>query len=175
MSVHTSRRRRRLSWGAVLCLALTGCTGSFGGFGFACPAIGYISLVHIELVGNADEVIDVRLCDHDGNCSALATDPRPVEDAALDVIDPDQLGEQPVESSPEPTRVEVIYFATKENGASWSVNMPFGVPDDVVVTAYRADGSVAGETSSALEWKRVGGSAQCGGPMEAGPVEVDIR
>ncbi|RLQ81381.1 hypothetical protein D9V28_13555 [Mycetocola zhadangensis] len=190
-------RARRLISAAVLCLALTGCGGGggFGGFGFACPAVGYISSVKIELGGNADDVVEVRLCDDDGTCSAPRLDLTPVEEAPLEVIEPDQLAEQlaeqqakspaeqqvdprteqQVEPSPMPTRVEVLYFATKVNDNSWSVEMPFGVPDDVVVTAYRVDGMVAGETSLTLDWKRVGGSAQCGGPMEAGPVEIDIR
>ena len=174
MSAHRTRRRLAVGLAALLCALVTGCTGGFP-FEFACPAIGYVSTVRVELVGNAEDVAEVRLCDGDGdgdgNCSAPAAEPR-MEDAPLVVIEPDDLDELVTEPSPVPTREEVPYFATKNDENSWSMDVLSGLPSDVVVTAYRADGSVAGETSSTLEWVRVGGSEQCGGPMETSPVEI---
>lgn len=154
---------------------VTGCAGAVP-FGFACPAIGYISTVRVELVGSAEDVADVadvRLCDNEGNCSAPVNEPR-AEDAPLIVIEPEDFDEILAEPSPLPTREEVSFLAMEDDENSWSIHVLAGSPRDVVVTAHWADGSVAGETSSTLEWVRVGGSAQCGGPMEAGPVEIVI-
>jgi len=165
----TDRKRWRLAV-VLLCLATTGCAG--GGF-VACPAIGYISTVRISLLGNIADVREVRLCDPDGNCSVTQAELQSQGDGPLTVIEPGQLDQDP--PTPEPSQVPApLYIATHDGGNDWSVQMPFGVPEEAVVTAYRADGSIAGETSAELEWRRVGGSEQCGGPMEAGPIEVAV-
>lgn len=47
--------------------------------------------------------------------------------------------------------------------------VPFGapVPDSAVVTVLAADGAVLAEVAADLDWVRVGGSEECGGPTRA--------
>jgi hypothetical protein len=154
-------------------LIATGCTGGGPG-GTVCPAIGYFSTVRVTLVGNADDVTEVRLCDAEGNCSSLEGAPA-VDEVPLVVVEPGELGENVEEPELSSTPVATLYRARHDGGSSWSVWMPTSVPeDDVVVTARLADGSVVGETTVALEWRRIGGSEQCGGPTEAGPIDVVV-
>jgi hypothetical protein len=40
-------------------------------------------------------------------------------------------------------------------------------PDSVTATVLGSDGVVLGGTTAHLDWRRVGGSEECGGPMEA--------
>lgn len=40
--------------------------------------------------------------------------------------------------------------------------------------AVSAEGEVLAKRDFALEWRRVGGTEECGGPQEAGPVSLDI-
>jgi hypothetical protein len=50
-------------------------------------------------------------------------------------------------------------------GARVELSM-MGLPDSVVVTVLGPDGPLA-EIEETLTWQRVGGTAECGGPMEA--------
>jgi hypothetical protein len=151
-------RRGGLAVGALLCVFLTGCV--FGEFGRVCTTIGYISTLRVELVGDVSDVVSVRLCDADDVCSVTEaessspTSPSPSTSAAP-------------ESVPQ-------YVVRHDGGRTWTVEMPFGVPDDVVISVLRSDGSIAGENHAALDWKRVGGSEECGGPLEAGPITLDL-
>ncbi len=47
--------------------------------------------------------------------------------------------------------------------------IPFGapVPETAVVTVLAADGAALAEVAADLDWVRVGGSEECGGPMVA--------
>jgi hypothetical protein len=48
-------------------------------------------------------------------------------------------------------------------------------PKAVTVRASSADGTVLAERKVTLEWTRVGGTEQCGGPMEAPVVRLRVR
>ena len=65
-------------------------------------------------------------------------------------------------------RAEVVAEVT-DSKAGVPVDMT--TPDSAVVTVLAADGTVLAEEERDLDWVRVGGSAACGGPMEAA-VEV---
>lgn len=47
-------------------------------------------------------------------------------------------------------------------------------PENVTVRALDTAGEVLTEEEFALEWRRVGGSEECGGPGEAGPVTLVV-
>ncbi|MGY1749399.1 hypothetical protein [Modestobacter sp. SYSU DS0511] len=115
---------------------LTACDG---GVPIACPAIGYLPSVLVELTGDwsGHPVGSVQL-DCSSPCERPTLDDPPAED------DPTVLG--------------------------WIV--PSGpLPDSAVATVRAPDGSVLAEVEAGLDFERVGGSAECGGPMEA-TVEV---
>ncbi|MCP2031842.1 hypothetical protein L1277_001940 [Okibacterium sp. HSC-33S16] len=182
-------KRGGLAVGVLLCILVTGC--GFGGFGTVCTAIGYINTVKIELVGDVSDVGSVRLCDGDDVCSATDDELAVLsEDEPLVSVQPDDVSElpgspaspsrSPVPSLPPSTsgspstspELMTPYIVRHAGGADWVVEMPFGSPDEVTISVLRLDGSSVGEVVTDLEWKRVGGTEQCGGPMEAGPVTV---
>lgn len=47
-------------------------------------------------------------------------------------------------------------------------------PDSVTVRVVSATGEVLAEEGADLTWRRIGGTAKCGGPSEAGPITLDI-
>lgn len=46
-------------------------------------------------------------------------------------------------------------------------------PGEVTARALSADGEILASTETGLEWTRVGGSEQCGGPMRATSILLD--
>ncbi|MFU8945785.1 hypothetical protein ACLRGF_03540 [Mycetocola zhadangensis] len=132
------------------------------------------------------DIVEVQLCDDDGVCSITAEElaTSAGEDPPLSVVEPGEILEG-VQPTADPTADPIAdpttnpsaepfpsYIARSDGRGAWSVSVINGTPVDVVVTAYRSDGSIAGETTAHLNWKRVGGTEACGGPMEAGPVEL---
>jgi len=160
----THRRLRRglvLAGAAVLAVALSGCTP----FGIACPAIGYVSTVEVVLVGDIVRVDTVRFCDDEGWCSLSADerlpDPAPTQATLLPRATSD-----PVE--------QAVYTAQRVDAGHWTITVLTGLPTRGTATAYSAEGTVVGEATATLDWERVGGTEQCGGPMEAGPIELTV-
>ncbi|MCJ1707059.1 hypothetical protein [Microbacterium sp. VKM Ac-2923] len=106
-------------------------------FPVECPAIGWSNT--IVVTGPADGVSAVDLCDERG-CAA--------ESARR----PDLLGIQP----------------PSVDGTVWTFSLPdMSTPDVISVRATGTDGAVLVREGIAVEWTRVGGSEQCGGPGEA--------
>jgi hypothetical protein len=126
-------------------LTLVGCDA--GGPPAACPAIGWSNTVTVELAGDWPAVDggSVRLaCSSPCGCYVrLDEDPAPVVQVPL------PLGRSP--------SVEFGLLMT--------------TPASAVVTVLGADGAVLAEVDTDLDWVRVGGSEECGGPHEA-TVEV---
>ncbi|WP_162924909.1 hypothetical protein [Mycetocola zhujimingii] len=156
-----------------------------------CDEVGVCSAVEAEVLIGEDEPLTLMGPDQ------LSEQPTPVEiqpeEEMLDSVPfevnsgnvvpgptlepaPESPGATPG-ATPSGAPVEIPpYLARSESENVWVITMMAGRPDEVTVTAYRLDGSVAGESSSvALEWKRVGGSEQCGGPTETDPVTVVVR
>jgi len=52
-------------------------------------------------------------------------------------------------------------------GRSAEVQLDMTLPDSVEVTVLDAQGTVLTEAETEPEWRRVGGTAECGGPAEA--------
>ncbi|MFP3713371.1 hypothetical protein [Puerhibacterium sp. TATVAM-FAB25] len=104
----------------------------------ACPAVGFSSLLEATLSGDTADVAHVRVCDDEGRC------------------------EPPAPGDPDAGAVGV---PPERRGGTWLLTL-FSSPDRVVLQALDADGAVLAETVRDVEWRRVGGSERCGGPME---------
>jgi hypothetical protein len=107
---------------------------------FACPAIGWVNSLTVELGGETSGVGSVQLCTDDG-C------------APGDDVDPSgPLG---------------LVTLDEHDGDVWSFSVGMTTPDHITVRVLAADGTVLSETAVEPEWVRVGGDARCGGPSEA--------
>jgi hypothetical protein len=150
------RARRALSAllaAGALAVAASGCAGD----GVACPAIAWFNEAEIRLTGTPDAVARVawvELCE-ELRCS---TSPEDTRDPAPD---DEPAGFRDFEAVP--------------SGAdAWVVRFLMSAPELVTLRAYAADATVLATADADLSWTRVGGSAQCGGPSVADPVELPI-
>lgn len=146
-------------------LLLPGCSG-----GTACPAIGWLNNLRVELDGEARSVAVVQGCVEDV-CSEFVQ-VRIATDAPIETVTPDAgAGSSSGTSTP---RQISPYSASRVDGDSWTVQFGMTTPDNVTVRALDADGAVLAEEDFAVDWVRVGGSERCGGPGEAGPVTLSV-
>lgn len=98
-------------------------------------------------------------------------------DAALDRVVEVQLCDDTGCSTPKGTTApdEPPYYVAYPSGAgSWMVDVLMSAPGTADVRAFDAEGVVLGEVSTTLTWVRVGGSAECGGPMQTDPVVLPV-
>ncbi|RZU65863.1 hypothetical protein EV379_2201 [Microterricola gilva] len=145
----------------LLSLAVPGCAE-------ACPAIGWINAVNIELDGHVDDVAAVELC-FDGVCSEAAPFVR-LTDVPLHVATA-----LPEDDPTAASTAESLLFSTERiNERTWRITFPTQAPDSLTVRAVSAAGEVLAEGDATLEWQRVGGSERCGGPLEGAPIGLDI-
>lgn len=136
----------------------------------ACPAIGWVNSITVELAGDVSRVDTVQLC-ADGACSELRPEsgtaaPRIVVTTPLDASAP---------PTPEAQPTMAPFYAERVDADTWRftvVNM--SSPDRVTAKALSATGAVLAVKEADLDWKWVGGSAQCGGPAEASPVLLTV-
>lgn len=123
---------------AVVGLTAAGC--AFVPEPFACPAMGWVNNLTVELGGETTDVGSVQLCTDDG-CA-------PGED-----VDPSgPLG---------------LVTLDEHHGDVWSFSVGMTTPGHITVRVLAADGAVLSETAVEPEWVRVGGDDRCGGPGEA--------
>lgn len=152
---------------AVLAASLAGCMTE------ACPAIGWSSSLTVELTGDTSQVHLVELCS-EGVCSG------PVQRA------PDQ-GSKVFSTVPTTGAVSMgtvregrelddpsMFSASRVDDNTWRMGFMMQAPTAVTVRALTDGGKVLAEEDFILKWKRVGGSEQCGGPMKADPVVLDL-
>lgn len=158
----------------VFSALLAGCAGGPGApDGFACPAIGWSNSLSVELEGGVSSVAEVQGCVEDV-CSHFVRLP-PKTDAPVEIITPAPGGGGGGETRrSHPPREFSPYMASRVDEDSWRVRFEMTSPASVTVRALDTDGAVLAEEDFALEWVRVGGSEQCGGPGEAGPVTLRI-
>ena len=107
----------------------------------------------------------------DGQCSIPAPGQPPTDESRQ----VETLG--PRDSStytPVPSAWENPYFASQIDDHSWEIALTMKSPKYVTLRALSAIGDVLVEEDVPLTWVRVGGSEQCGGPAEAGPVTLTI-
>ena len=132
-----SGERAALALGAVLVLTAWG-----DGVEQACPAIAWSNGLTVELAGDwppgAGRTVRV-------GC------PQP---CGLDVRE---------DVPPAPVHEGVAPLVAGRAAVSFLM----GTPDEVDVTVLGPDGAVLAGLSADLDWQRVGGSAECGGPHEA--------
>ena len=163
-----------------------------------CDAAGECSVVESEWAEVADAPLRVITPDELGpdELGVEPTVPAESDQLRAEAIEPDQIGVEPIDPNPSdphqvgsgpsdpnqlgtepavPPPVEIPpYLARADGRSAWAITVMGELPKDVTVTAYRADESIAGESTAVLVWERVGGSEQCGGPMEAEPVIVAV-
>jgi hypothetical protein len=159
---------RRLLTGLVTVLALgstlVGCSLVPQ---FACPAIGWINAATVVLTGQVQKVHTVELC-VEGTCSVMADQPQQLDEPlALATAIPQATALPTVHPVTPP-------FATKKDSHTWTFTLEMGAPKAVTVRALSADGTTLAEREVKLSWKRVGGSEQCGGPVQTPPIVLSI-
>ncbi|WP_156786359.1 hypothetical protein [Microterricola viridarii] len=158
----------------LLSVALSGCTLVTPG---VCPAIAWFNRATVNLTGNVDDVAALEFC-IDGMCAA-STDVQPLPDeplplTTLEPIDLQTFSPAPREASPLPTAVPPIFSFIRTNESTWRIALDMAAPETATIRALSSTGDVLVEHEVALDWRRVGGSEQCGGPSEAAPVSVEI-
>jgi hypothetical protein len=140
-----------------------------------CTAVGFASTVEIDLSGATDAIdaVDsVRICVDD----ACTMPDESITDAPIVVtqsVDPTAYSTFDPESEPKEVPIEVGGYATQVDDNTWGISMFTGTPDEVTVQALSADGVILAQTATELEFVRVGGTEQCGGPTRA-EVELEI-
>jgi hypothetical protein len=142
----------------------------------ACSAVGWVSSVTVELAGDVPRVGAVQWC-ADGSCSEFFPEPgaRSPEpgNAAPRVVSTMPLGPTaPV--TPEAPPSMAPFYAEQVDADTRRFTVNLSSPDHVTAKALTATGVVLIEKEANLEWKRVGGSAQCGGPSEIPPIELVV-
>ena len=129
---------RALAWAAAV-LALAGCDGVVGR---ACPAVAWGNALTVE----------------------LADDWSPGEGHSVQVSCPEPCRPEALEGTPSgPVREGAAPLV----GDRATVSFVLETPESVAVAVLGTDGAVLAELTADLEWVRVGGSAECGGPHEA--------
>jgi hypothetical protein len=66
------------------------------------------------------------------------------------------------------------FYAEQVDADTWRFTVNLSSPDHVTAKALTATGEVLTGKEALLEWKRVGGSAQCGGPSEVPSIELVV-
>lgn len=148
---------RRVLACVVALLALGTGTACSGPPQIVCPAIGWFNTVEVALDGPVHNVDTVQLCIR-GICS---------------ITDPDRTPE-PQNDSPAPTATGVPPTGVQTGDRSWTFSLQMTTPQRATVRALTSAHAVLAERNVKLQWTRVGGTVQCGGPSEAAPVVLSI-
>ncbi len=114
----------------------------------ACPAIGWLNTVTVELDGDAGSVADLVLCT-DGDCPAATT-----RDRTHATADPG-------------SRLPVPFRGARVDEDTWTFSYDMSTPDQLTLRAYDTTWTVLTEDTLDATWERTGGSARCGGPGRA--------
>lgn len=131
----------------------------------ACPAIGYVSSLTVNIEGNVAAVSDVTVCD-ETRCS----EPEPT--AASPV--PKKTVVTEFSPEPQPTVTYPPFHSRREDQDTWVFTVSHGDPAKVAVRALAADGTVLAEQEHDIVWTRVGGTEQCGGPVTTPPILLSV-
>ncbi|TQO19596.1 hypothetical protein FB472_1173 [Rhodoglobus vestalii] len=131
----------------LMSLGLAGCAG----FGTVCTAEGYLGVARLSLSDPRTDM-SLELCDGQ-DCEPGAP--------------PQRGGVEPAETSPAPVTVDTgVLSLSGDSVDGWRADFVGGQP----VVGYRlrdTSGEIVSEGSVNVDWVRVGGTAQCGGPREA--------
>ncbi len=139
------------------------------GCSIACPAIGWVNSVTVELAGGVARVDTMQLC-ADGACSELRPEPGTAAPRIV-VTTPLEARASP---TPEVQPTMAPFYAERIDADTWRFTVNMSSPDHVTAKALSSTGEVIAETDADLDWKRVGGSAQCGGAVVAPAVVLTV-
>ncbi|MCC9068037.1 hypothetical protein [Arthrobacter cryoconiti] len=146
-------------------LALEGCATPV-----MCPAIGWINTIDVNLTGNVADIASLELC-VDGVCAASSTVQQiPVESLRRATLVPTGPASAPTGL----TTVPLNFSINRIDQRTWRASMSMAAPATLTLRALSSAHNVLVEREIALEWRRMGGSEQCGGPSEVGPITLDI-
>lgn len=146
-----TRLHRSLGGVALLLLVALGGSGCSAGRPFvACPAIGYLHHVEVVFEGpGAPDAARLVLCS-DRGCSVPSA-----ESASLP-----------------PTGA--MYVAEEVASGRWRVGLDLDTPGEVTLDVFDATGILLARAAVPLEWRRIDGSAECGGHSVTDPVVLVV-
>jgi hypothetical protein len=152
-------------WGILALLAAvtvgvmptTGCSIN------ACPAIGYVRTLTVNIEGNLAAVSEVSVCNETGCSQPTVGTPLPMKTVVTEFS-----------PEPQPTVTYAPFYGHREDQDTWIFTVGFGDPANVTVRALAADGTVLAEQEHGLVWTRVGGTEQCGGPITTPPIQLSV-
>lgn len=140
-----ARGRRALHSSKILAVAFLPLLFPVAGCANACTAVGWFDELEVEVTGSgAAEVDRLEVC-FDGSCYSGG------------VSDREKTGPQ----------FDVVAVAVAKTETGWTITTSMQTPETVQLRASSESGEVLAEHVVDLSWKRVGGSARCGGPHEA--------
>jgi len=146
----------------VLTVGLAPATGCTVG---ACPAIGYVRTLTVNVEGNIAAVSDVKVC-NETQCSEpepSAASPGPLKTVVTELS-----------PEPQPTLTYAPFYSHREDQDTWVFTVGYGDPAKVTVRALASNGTLLAEREQELIWTRVGGTEQCGGPVTTPPILVSV-
>lgn len=150
-----------------LSLAVSGCV-----MPGVCSAVGWINRVDVKLSGfAAGSVSDLQVCVA-GECVDGRTMPAVEEPPTIATALPTELPTGGSSSAPSVERDWPLFSVNRLGADSFVVDVGMSAPAAITVRAIDAAGMVVGSQEAHLEWERIGGSAQCGGPMSAPAIIV---
>lgn len=136
----------------------------------ACTAIGWVNTITVELDGDVSGVNMVQLCD-----GAECSEPSPPSAAAAPRTMAPLASLNPTAPvTPDVQRTQAPFYAEQVDTDTWRFMVNMSTPDQVTAKALSAAGDILAEQSADLDWKRMGGSAQCGGPSESSPIRLSV-
>ncbi|WP_193342733.1 hypothetical protein [Pseudarthrobacter sp. AB1] len=145
-------------------LPTTGCS-------VICPAVGYASVITVNVEGNAAAVDEVQLCSDQG-CSERLPDYGPA--VPMKSVQPG-LPSPTAPSPAAPSTPPVAFLGTRTDAKTWTFSISQrGLPKHVTVRALAPNKTVLAEQENDLVWTRVGGSEQCGGPVTTPAITVKV-
>ncbi|MBT2512862.1 hypothetical protein [Arthrobacter sp. ISL-30] len=134
----------KTGWGTVgvaalvaSCLQITACD-----IPVACPAIGYVSTITVNLEGDIAGVDEVKVCTAEG-CSE--PEPMPAPPGPKKTIVPAPVPEPEPEPEPSltaPTVVPPPFRSRRTDPDTWAFTVSTGLPERVTVRALASDGAV---------------------------------
>lgn len=148
-------------------LPVTGCATT-------CPAIAWANFVTVALDGDTRNVAWVQLCTPD-SCSRATESPLPqtvLSSAAASPSAANGLG-LPTAPGLGPTVRRIL--VEKIGSDTWRFGFEMDSPGSATIRALDPAGKTLAENKVSLEWQRIGGTAECGGPETASPVTLTVN
>jgi hypothetical protein len=141
-----------------------------------CPAIAWSNSLTVSLNGAVESVDVVEFC-VENTCSVPA--PRSAPSTSRIPGGTPDAGAVPPRSSEAATSLDSPkgrspFIASKADDRTWRFQLMMRTPEMAVIRARTAEGQVLAEREVPLQWTRVGGSRQCGGPSTAAPVTLNL-